>query len=176
MTQHKTDPIPFFKKNWVQNALWILGAVALYILLRPLMQGDVIQGQVPAIQTQSITGQPIDFSQIKQPTLIHIWATWCPICEVTNDGVEALAKDYPVISIATQSGDDAELLEYLQKNNMNPDIIVNDRSGSLMQTFGTRGVPANFVVDGQGNIQFVEIGFTTSLGLRLRLWWLELTQ
>jgi hypothetical protein len=35
-------------------------------------------------------------------------------------------------------------------------------------------VPASFIIDAEGNIRFVEIGFTTEMGLRLRLWLAQL--
>ncbi|BBP44147.1 redoxin family protein [Thiosulfativibrio zosterae] len=174
MMTSETQPIPFFKRAWVQNGLWIIGALAIYLIMRPIMQGDVVRGQVPALQLTSLTGQAFDLSQIKQPTLIHIWAEWCPICEITRDSVESIAKSHPVISIATQSGSDAEVLAYAQQHQMNPQHIINDPNGKLMQAFGTKGVPADFIVDSQGKIQFVEVGFTSGIGLRLRLWWLGL--
>jgi len=31
-------------------------------------------------------------------------------------------------------------------------------------------VPASFIVDTDGKIRYVEIGYTTGIGLRLRLW------
>lgn len=166
-------PIPFFKRNWVKNVLWIIVAFIIYLVMRPIMQGDVARGQAPQIEAVSLSGKAINLAEIQQPALIHIWATWCPICQMTRDGVEALAKDYPVISIATQS-DTEELLKYVAEHQMNPDHIINDKDGKLMQAFGARGVPADFIVDAQGQIQFVEIGYSTSLGLRLRLWWLSL--
>jgi hypothetical protein len=36
--------------------------------------------------------------------------------------------------------------------------------------WGVRAVPASFIVDGAGQIRFLEIGYTTGAGLRLRLW------
>jgi hypothetical protein len=33
-----------------------------------------------------------------------------------------------------------------------------------------RGVPASFVLDGDGRIRFASVGYTTGVGLRGRLW------
>ena len=142
-----------------------------FLALRPYMQGDVIHGQVPAIKLESITGKAIDLSQVTEPTLVHLWATWCPICDLTKGSVESVAKKYRVINIATQSGDDEALLNYAQQNDMNPDIIINDYNGQLMNLFGAKAVPADFIISPGGNITFIEVGFTSELGLRLRLWW-----
>ena len=165
---------PWLQKKWVKNSLTVLVFVAIFLILRAFMQGDVIQGKAPTLQVQSITGQPLNLQALNQqgkPVLVHIWATWCPICDLTKGGVESVANNYTVINIATQSGSDAELKAFAKANEMNPEIIVNDADGQWMQTFGAKAVPASFIIDPNGNIAFVEVGFTSAWGLRLRLWW-----
>ena len=169
-----TTPQKIWQKNWFKNLLWLLLFVAVYLTARPYMQGDVIHGKAPNMQVTSITGKTLDLQALNQqgkPVLVHIWATWCPICNVSKGGVEEIAQDFAVINIATQSADDEQLLAYAQENDMNPDIIVNDLDGQWLKTFGAKAVPADFIIDAQGNIAFVEVGFTTAWGLRLRLWW-----
>ncbi len=167
----KSIPTKLWQKGWVKNLLTVAVFIIAYLSLRPFMQGEVIHGQVPAIQLESITGEYIDLSQVEQPTLIHLWATWCPICGVTKSSVESVAEDYRVLNIATQSGDDEQLLQYAKDNNMNPALIINDLDGELMTLFGAKAVPADFIISPGGEIKFVEVGFTSEIGLRLRLWW-----
>lgn len=167
-----------WQKNWFKNLMTVVLFIAIYLAIRPFMQGDVVQGKAPQMSVTSITGKNIDLQQLNQqgqPVLVHIWATWCPICEVSKGGIESVAEDYAVINIATQSADDEQLLAYAKQHDMNPDIIVNDLEGQWLKTFGAKAVPADFVIDTQGNIAFVEVGFTTAWGLRLRLWWASLT-
>jgi len=167
-------PLPLWKRPWFRNSLTVLLFIAAFLIIRPIMQGDVIQGQAPQMQVQSITGKAIDLQALNQqgqPVLVHIWATWCPICSATKGGIESVAESYPVINIATQSASDQELLAYAKENEMNPDIIVNDQEGRWMQVFGAKAVPADFVIAPNGEIAFVEVGFTTGFGLKLRLWW-----
>lgn len=164
----------FLQKNWVQNLLWFAAMLAIFLVLRPYMQGEVAEGKAPNFVAASLTGKQIDLKNVQQkPVLIHFWATWCPICEVELEGIEEISKDYQVIKIATSSGSREELLNYAKTNNMNPDNIVNDQNGSLMKLYGAKAVPASFILDQKGNIQFIEVGFTTTLGLRLRLWSLD---
>ncbi len=174
----KISPPPsWFQKKWLKNSLTVLVFLGIFLLLRAFMQGDVIQGKAPTLQVQTITGNTLDLqalTQQGQPVLVHIWATWCPICDLTKGGVESVAKDYAVINIATQSGSDTELLAFASTNEMNPEIIVNDFDGQWMQIFGAKAVPASFIIAPNGNIAFVEVGFTSAWGLRLRLWWAQL--
>ncbi|MEA3405245.1 MAG: redoxin domain-containing protein [Pseudomonadota bacterium] len=170
-----TQPPKLWQKGWVKNLLTVLIFVIAYLSLRPFMQGEVIHGQIPAIEMETITGEYVSLADIKEPTLVHIWATWCPICDVTKGSVESVAEDYQVINIATQSGDDQALLEYAKLNELNPNIIINDYDGKLMQQFGNKAVPADFIIAPGGQIEFVEVGFTSEIGLRLRLWWASLS-
>ncbi|MCF6253458.1 MAG: redoxin domain-containing protein [Thiomicrorhabdus sp.] len=168
------SPPPWLHKKWVKNSLTVLVFLAIYLVLRSFMQGEVIHGQAPIMKVQTITGKTLDlqaFNLQGKPVLVHIWATWCPICDLTKGGVESVATDYPVINIATQSGSDDELLAFAHANDMNPNIIVNDVSGKWMQTFGAKAVPADFIIAPNGDISFIEVGFTSAWGLRLRLWW-----
>lgn len=165
-----------WQKNWFKNLLWIIAFLVIYLSVRPFMQGDVMQGEAPKMQVTSITGETLDLQALNRagkPVLIHIWATWCPICKVSRGGVESIAEDYAVINIATQSADDDQLLQYAQEHGMNPDIIVNDFDGQWMQKFGAKAVPADFIIAPNGQIEFVEVGLSSSYGLRFRLWWAE---
>jgi thiol-disulfide isomerase/thioredoxin len=48
-----------------------------------------------------------------QAVLIHFWATWCSICRLENDNIQAISQDYRVLNIAMQSGTDTELHQKL---------------------------------------------------------------
>ena len=88
-----------------------------------------------------------------------------------NDNIQAISKDYKVLNIAIQSGSDLEIQAHAKENNMRLDNIINDQSGSIARLFGVKGTPSSFFVNTKGRIQFVEVGYVTTLGYRLRLWW-----
>ncbi len=168
----------WLQKRWVKNSLTALAFIGVFFILRSFMQGEVIHGQAPIMKLQTITDKTLDLQALNQqgkPVLIHIWATWCPICDLTKGGVESVANDYAVINLATQSGSDDELLAFAKANKMNPELIVNDFDGKWMQRFGAKAVPASFIIAPNGDIAFVEVGFTSAWGLRLRLWWAGLS-
>ena len=79
-------------------------------------------------------------------------------------------KDYPVLTIAMQSGSVAEVAQVLQKRELDWPTLV-DADGAITRQYGLPGVPGLVLLDTQGMIRFVEVGYTTEIGLRLRLWW-----
>jgi hypothetical protein len=78
-----------------------------------------------------------------------------------------------VLTVALQSGGADEVRSHLGKAGVDLPVIL-DPHGELAAAYGVRGVPASFVLDGTGHIRFVEMGYTTGPGLRLRLWWAAL--
>ncbi len=104
-----------------------------------------------------------------KPVLFHFWTTWCPICDLEKDSIESISHDYPVISIASWSEGKTEVKAYMLENQLTFPVML-DNSGELAQTFGLKGVPASFILSPNGEIKFVETGYSTEPGLRLRLW------
>ncbi len=141
-------------------------------VIRAWQQQDLSVGMVPSFTSQTLSGQVVNSNPLPdQAILIHFWATWCSICRLENDNIQALSKDYKVLNIAMQSGTDAELKKYANKHNMRLDNIINDNSGSLAKLFGVRATPSSFFINTKGKNQFVEVGYVTTWGYKLRLWW-----
>jgi len=145
--------------------------IAIFII-RVYQQQDLTIGLVPSFSSQTLSGEVMNSNPIPDKgSLIHFWATWCPVCNLENDNIQAISEDYKVLNIAIQSGSDLEIYAYAEENNMKPNNIINDQSGSIAKLFGVKGTPSSFFVNTKGQIQFTEVGYVTTLGYRFRLWW-----
>lgn len=150
----------------------IMMVILAIFAMRMWQQQDITQGMAPSFTSKTLTGEIVNSKPVdSKPVLIHFWATWCPVCELENDNIQSIIEDYQVLNIAIQSGDDEAIEAYALEHNLKTDNIINDRSGSLTKLFGVKGTPTSFIVNPKGEIQFVEVGYTTEMGLRLRLWW-----
>jgi len=130
-------------------------------------------GKAPLLQGRLLDGTEVSLGEYEgQPVLVHFWATWCPVCRMEKSSIDALSKNHRVLSVATTSGTAEEVSAYLQKNGLEFPVIL-DQSGTLGLAWGVRGVPSSFVVDAEGQIRHVAVGYTTELGLRFRLWLAE---
>jgi thiol-disulfide isomerase/thioredoxin len=117
-----------------------------------------------------LDGKPVALDAFAgRPVLVHFWATWCPICRAEQGSIDALARDTPVITVAMQSGDRDAVVQHLRNETLSFPVL-NDPDGVIAAQWGVRAVPASFIVDGAGRIRYVEVGYTTGIGLRLRLW------
>ncbi|WP_026804520.1 redoxin domain-containing protein [Aliarcobacter lanthieri] len=122
------------------------------------------------IQNFKLIDESIYVVKNDKPLLIHFWATWCPICSLEEQNIEKISKDYEVITIATQSGSSEEIKEYLEKNSLSFKVI-NDEEGILSKKFNIKAFPTTFIYDENQNQKFSEVGYTSTLGLYLRMWW-----
>jgi len=108
-----------------------------------------------------------------QPVALHFWAEWCPICRAEEGSVTRLAQDWPVLTVAMQSGP-ADKVRQVQQQRQLPWQTAIDTRGDLTRAFGFQSVPSFVVIDGQGQLRSASAGYTTELGMRLRLWWARL--
>ena len=145
-------------------------ALLLFLFLLHLWQTrDAVDGQAPPLKARLVSGEQFTLATGEKPILVYFWATWCPVCGLTSGSIDTLAKESSVVTIAMQSGDEAEVTAHLE-NKALTFPVVNDPQGRIAKEWGVRGVPTIYILDKQGKIRFVSVGYTTSLGLRARLW------
>jgi peroxiredoxin len=145
--------------------------LALILVVRAWQQSGVASGPAPALAGMLLDGKPVALTAFAgRPVLVHFWATWCPICRAEQGSIDDLARNIPVITVAMQSGERDAVAEYLHKEALSFPVL-NDPDAAIARQWGVRAVPASFIVDGAGQIRYVEVGYTTGVGLRLR-WWL----
>lgn len=162
-------------KQWRGYAINLLLLVVLVAGIRTWQQRDMVSGAAPALQGVTLSGTPYQLpSHPPRPLLVHFWATWCPICRTEQSSIDAIAHDRSdTITIAMQSGSDAQVTSYMREQGIALPVL-NDSDGSISKAWGVHAVPASFIIDRNGQISCVEVGYTTSIGLRIRLWWAAL--
>ena len=165
-------------KEWVIKHRWLAIILQLSIIIiiitgvRAWQLRDAMTGKAPDIQAVLLDGQAIKLADYSgQPVLLYFWASWCPVCKITSNSVNSIAQDYKVITLASWSGKAEEVQQYMDEAGLTMPVIV-DNQGEWAERYGIKGVPASFIIDAAGDIQFIESGYTTEYGLRLRLWWL----
>lgn len=158
-------------KKWLPKLLLEAAAILVLVLaLEAFLTRDAVSGKAPEFTAQTVQQAPFDLRTLRgRPALIHFWATWCPVCHLEQGSIDAIAGDYPFISVAMQSGSAREVLAYLKEQGVDYPVV-NDPNGLLSKRYGVSGVPASFILDADGKVRFVTRGYTSALGLRIRLW------
>lgn len=135
------------------------------------MTRGTASGEAPALSGVTLQGEAVSLDALRgRPVLVHFWASWCPVCRMEETSIQALADRHAVLTVALDDVPEAELRDYLRSHALDFPVL-HDPGSELGARWGVRGVPASFVIDPGGRIAFREVGYTTGIGLRLRLWW-----
>lgn len=144
--------------------------IAVYLAAKAYSERNLVAGTAPDINATSLAGRHVALGDLKEnPVLVHFWASWCPVCKLQQNNIQAISKDHQVITIAMQSGNELEVAAHMEENKLDFPTVV-DEHGMLAKQFGVRGVPTSFILSPDRKIVFSEIGYTTEIGLRTRLW------
>ncbi len=158
------------KSGWRPFLVQLAVVVLIIAAARMWVGRNAVSGEAPLFTSVLLDGTPVSLRDYRgEPLLLHFWATWCPICVWEHDTIEAIARDHAVLTVAMQSGDEAAVQAHLNEQGVAFPVVI-DEDGTLADRFGVMGTPTTFVIDGTGEIRFVEVGYTTGWGLRLRLW------
>lgn len=159
-------------KRWLGEGLLFL---SLFLGVQLWQTRDVPSGTAPQFHGVLASGGEISLNAWRaqhagRPVLLYFWAEWCPICNTVAGNVDTLARDFPVLTVALQSGSPARVAQMLAEHQRRWTTVV-DEDGAITALYGFKGVPAFAIIDAAGNIRFVETGYTSEVGLRLRLLW-----
>ena len=100
--------------------------------------------------------------------LVHFWLPNCPSCKLMHQSIDALSKKYEVVTVAVGFENKEALKHYLKQKGLGF-RVVHDGSGEVAAAFGVKVYPTEFIYDGNGELSFSEVGFTSAPSLRLRL-------
>jgi thiol-disulfide isomerase/thioredoxin len=149
-------------------------AIALYVGAQLVVTRGLVSGTPPPIREATLDGATFDVpNRERRPAVIYFWASWCQICKAMQGSIRSVAQDAPLVSVALLSGDETEVRDYIKREGFDVPVIL-DRDGTIGRDYGIRGVPAVFILGPDGNIRFSTIGYTSELGLRVRLWLADL--
>ncbi len=160
------------------NALWLAAAL---LAVHLWQTRQVPSGPAPAFSAPAVAGQPgaeLSLAQWRaahagRPVALHFWADWCPICRLEQDHVTRVAADWPVLTVALRSGEAGAVRRALAERGL-PWAAVVDPRGEIAAAYGVRAVPAFIVIGPGGELRASSVGYTSALGMRLRLWWAAL--
>ena len=152
-----------------RNLLQILLVIAVYLGIQAYHKRSTVSGAVLSLYGTLLDGSTIDPDLYKgQSYMVHFWATWCRVCRLEQGSINGIAVDYFIITIASQSGSHEEVAKFVKDQDLHFPVLV-DNNGLWVKAFGVQAYPSSFIVNGEGKIRFVEVGYTTELGLRSRL-------
>ena len=148
----------------------LIAAIILFILtniISYLRKPELASTSLPKMVTELLDGSIYTLKKGK-PVVIHFWATWCPTCKLEAANIESLSHVYDVLTIAVNSGSDADIQAYMSQKELTF-RVVNDKDSIWAKQFNVEAYPTTFIYDANGALKFTEVGYTTTAGLLARV-------
>ncbi|MDQ7090170.1 MAG: thioredoxin fold domain-containing protein [Methylococcales bacterium] len=152
-----------FKIRKIEGLIYLMAFLLLFVA--PIFVNfNPLSGRVP-----QITQAPLKGTMLQKPKFIYFWAKWCATCEKMKAPISTLLNDYDGVSIAVRSGPDEQLQPYLTQHQLDW-LTINDENGTIANQYFVNAVPTIFILNANGEIAFVTLGYMSEWSLRFRLW------
>ncbi len=157
-------------KHYAKEILFFIITMTIIANMMSIYRSQELAKEPLSISSFELLDKSVYHVKSDKPLLIHFWATWCPTCNMEASNIEFLSKYFEVITIAVKSGSDEDIKKYLKEHNYHFRVF-NDSSGVVAQEFHVSGFPTTFIYDKKSTLRFSEVGYTSTLGLYLRILW-----
>jgi len=140
------------------------------LLLSSMASAAWLNDRAPDFSLRDITGKTVTLESLKGRVLfINFWASWCPPCKKETPELDKLAGKYKdtdltVLAVNIDKTKDKadDFLERIGLLNSNHFTILLDPQSSVVSSYGARAMPTSFIVDRNGTIRYVHLGFNES--------------
>ena len=124
--------------------------------------------KAPDFVLKDIDGNEAKLADFKgKVVLIDFWASWCGPCKRAMPHIQRIYekykdKDVVVLGINTRESQEGKVEPFLKEHKITYRILV-DNDGKVAKQYSVRGIPALFLIDKEGLIQFKHTGFRENL-------------
>ena len=135
--------------------LWA-GASGLIVLITQQNQG------LPDVALTDLNDNPVRIADLAngRPTVINLWASWCPPCIREMPVLEEAQQRYPGINVVfvNQGEHPHTIRQFLMEQNLALLHVFSDRHSHFGEAVGSRGLPTTLFYDAAGNLVDNHIG------------------
>lgn len=138
------------------------------------LTAKMIAEQAPNFKVKDLNGKEVSLSDFKGKTIVlDFWATWCGPCKKSLPGMQLMVNKYKndpnvkflfIHTWETVPDPKSDAVNYLLTHNLDLPLYMDVRNpetkkNPAVSSFGVDGIPAKFVIDGNGKIRFKTSGF-----------------
>jgi thiol-disulfide isomerase/thioredoxin len=123
--------------------------------------------EAPEFSLELLDGSKANLSENKgKIVILDFWATWCGPCRRGLPIVASVAekyKDKGVVFYAVNQGEATEDIKKFLKDSKLTCPVALDTEDEVGELYGVRGIPHTVIIDKEGTVQVVHVGFSPDL-------------
>lgn len=130
-------------------------ACALAATLTIRLTSDVEPTPAPAMVLASLNGEPVNLAGGHgAPTVINLWATWCPPCRREMPALAKAQDAHPDVRFlfVNQGEGPAQVSDWLEETGLEIDNVLLDRAMAVPRHYGTVGLPVTLFLGPDGRL------------------------
>jgi thiol-disulfide isomerase/thioredoxin len=142
----------------------VIGTLVLYVIpssrvhetapdASATLRMDTAPKALPTAEFVDARGQTLSLSAVKgRLVILNLWATWCAPCVRELPALGHLAADSRIRVVAVNEGHDdaAKTAAFLKAHGAGNLSAYRDPELSLLEAFGSQGLPLSIVIDAKG--------------------------
>ena len=144
---------------------WLAGALILFANA----PDDV---RMPQLALPTMDGTTVALSSYEgRPTVVNLWATWCPPCQREMPMLHAAQRSRPDVNfVFLNQGESAQQVSaYLRKSGLALQNVLLDGRGAAGAALGHRALPTTLFFDARGRLVDTRLGELSEASLVERL-------
>ncbi len=176
----------------VVGILFAIGSVAIHhqVKIEGVGAGSAMAGRLgnlevgsesPDFSATDLQGRQITLSELldHKVVVVDFWATWCGPCLLAMPGLQEVHDEFSgrgVEVLAVNLGEGREQIQDFLDENGYTFPVVADQDLAIGGLFGVSGIPAQVVVNREGLLESIQVGYSPGMKHALRRLLERLTQ
>jgi peroxiredoxin len=133
----------------------------------------LIGKKAPGISTKNLKGEDFKLSDHKGKVIVlDFWATWCGPCVRALPELQKATSSFnkkEVALLAVNQGESKKVIsKFLKKKQLKALSVIMDESRKIGGDYKVKGIPKTVIIDQNGVIRYVHVGFSPEIGNRLK--------
>lgn len=158
-------------RKTISLIVFIIIAVAIGILLQRYVSFInlsrktliVVGDSAPAFTFPGLDGNTVSLTDYKgKVVFLNIWATWCPPCKEEMPSMEKLyqqlkGEDFEILAVSVDASGAEDVGPFVKELGLSFPVLL-DSEGTMLNLYGTTGLPESFIIGKEGVIEEIVIG------------------
>lgn len=158
----------FIKSTWTRDILFGLLIIVGFIAYqnRNLLEDDG-SVQINSQNFITLSGDMYSLAPSDKKTLVYFFAPWCAVCKMSIANLDVVDEnEYNVVRIALDYQSVEEIKAFAKAAGVKGTVLLGGEPHK--ERFNISGYPTYYILDEQLQVISHDMGYSTSLGLRLR--------